>query len=41
MKRKKTGKREEVLRLLEKITLERSKWRRNGSPRRVNRWKQA
>jgi hypothetical protein len=37
----KVGKREEVLRLLEKVTLERSKWHRNGSPRRVNHWSQA
>jgi hypothetical protein len=37
----KVGKREEVSRLLEKITLERNKWHRDGSPRRVNHWRQA
>lgn len=35
------GKLEEVLRSLEKIALERSKWHRDGSSRRVNHWRQA
>jgi phage gp36-like protein len=37
----KVNKREEVLRLLKKIAVERNRWRRNRSPRRVNHWRQA
>jgi hypothetical protein len=37
----KTGKRADVVLLLEKIAVERNKWHRDRSPRRVNHWRKA